>query len=140
MNLLVEESEPLQKDEWFYRFVFRHNLKNTPKLRASLKPKPKDVDGISIFRKVCLGGPEDCLLVVAEDKRDDHGVVQIPYSLIIELGLSVVSKPIPSVPGHCVIPELNHGADWESDWLTDSTRKIAEKAISNVVHRPQDRD
>jgi hypothetical protein len=137
------ETEPVAADEVLIRLVFHNRFTDrVPTISPNaFEPRVKghhpDVDGISMFRVACVAAPEDVLVVIAEDKRPVTGIVLIPYSRLLGLGLSAVPKPIDAVPGHVVVPELN-SVDYgrEPAKYTDIKLALAEAASENIHRRP----
>jgi len=137
------ESDPLSPDEMLIRLVYRDRFTNRVPIISpgSFEPRVKgnhpDTDGISLFRQDCLNDPEDALGVIAPDKRPATGIVLVPVGLLGTLNLTAVAKPIPQVPGHVVIPELNSTdyATRPSDF-THIKLALAEAASHNIVRRP----
>lgn len=125
------------------RLVFRDRFTDrAPTISPNaFEPRVKghhpDTDGISLFRLACVSAPEDVLVVIAADKREVTGLVLLLYSRLLELGLSVTPKPIDTVPGHVVVPELN-SIDYERDKAKFTAVKLAlaEVASQNIHRRP----
>jgi hypothetical protein len=113
---MKNESDPIAEDEWLLRRVHKSRFR-TEKLPiispSSFEPRIEgrdpDVDGISLYREACLESPEQILTTVAENKRQDQGIVRIPVSALRRLQLGVLSAPEAPIPGHVLIPELNAG-------------------------------
>src|SRR5690349_20735626 len=132
------ETDPITQDEWLIRLVWETKIKRQepPIAAAAFEPLRNDTDGLSLFRVACLKDPTDALLAVAEDKRPRYGLVQIPISLLTDLGLSVRPAPIDAVPGHVVVPEVNI-----SDYTADKARftpiksRLADAASANIIRR-----
>jgi hypothetical protein len=105
----------------------------------AFEPRKAETEGISLFRRACLTDPADALLAIAEDKRPRYAVVAIPVALLTALGLSVRPAPIPAVPGHVLVPEVNI-----TDYAADKARftpiklRLAEAASANILRRPGD--
>ncbi len=133
------ETDPITQDEWLIRLVWETKVKRQEPLiaAAAFEPLKNDTDGLSLFRVACLNDPADALLAVAEDKRPRYGIVQIPVSLLTDLGLSVRPAPIEGVPGHVVVPEINI-ADYTADKsrFTPIKLRLAEVASENIIRRP----
>lgn len=133
------ETDPITSDEWLIRLVWETKLKKQGSRVAAeaFEPLPNDTDGLSLFRRDCLRDPSDALSVVADEKRPRYGIVQIPVSLLTSLGLSVLPKPIPTVAGHVVVPELNVTAHMASKAsFTPIKLKLADVASENILRRP----
>lgn len=129
------DDDPIDDDEWFYRFVFKHNLKKIVKIRQSLKPRDNEEKGISIFRCSCLASPKDCLRALRSESRPNHGVFRFPMTLLVENGLTVVSNKT-DVPGHCLIPEIFTGMNWNDPNIEKATWALAKFGIENIVLNP----
>ncbi|MDW8224283.1 MAG: hypothetical protein RMJ82_15180, partial [Gemmatales bacterium] len=114
---MKHEQEPISRDEWLLRRVHvqyfrpgRFTVISPNAFEPRLRGRAPDTNGISLFRAACLPSPEELLNAITPDKRKDYGVVRISVEFIKSLGLSVVSLPVPDLPGHVVIPELNASA------------------------------
>jgi hypothetical protein len=137
------ETDPITDDEWLIRLVHfdKFTGKVPPVSPNAFEPRVKgdhpDATGLSLFRKDCLADPEQVLAVVSADKRPLKGLVLIPVPLLAELGLTVRPDPIPDVPGHVVIPELNSAA-YAADKarFTPTKVRLAEAAGQNILRRP----
>lgn len=133
------ETDLITEDEWLIRLVWKTKVKRQEPLiaAAAFEPLKNDTDGLSIFRAACLNNPTDALLAVAEDKRPRNGIVQIPLSLLTDLGLTVRAAPIDAVPGHVVVPEINI-TDYSAakDRFTPIKARPAEVASQNIIRRP----
>jgi hypothetical protein len=137
------ETDPIAADEWLLRLVIRDRFtarvptisQNT--FEPRVKGREPDTNGLSFFRRDCLNDPADALLAMPEEKRPHYGIVQVPVSMLAGLGLSVTNDPIPEVPGHVVIPELN-STDYATAPARFSTAKVrlAEVASENILLRP----
>lgn len=137
------ESDPVSPDEWLIRLVFHDRFvpRTPPIAEVAFAPRTKgrepDVNGLSLFRTDCVREPEDVLVVVPEDKRPRYGIVQIPVSLVRELGLTLVADPIPESPGHVVIPELNSTTYVvERAKYVPIVQRLAEVASDHILRRP----
>lgn len=127
---MKDQSEPITEEEWFLRRVrfdrFRTNkipLISPNAFEPRVTGRDPDTDGISLYRAACLASPDEILATVAEDRRHEFGIVRIPYSLLVELNLTVRSAPDERVNGHVEIPELNARA------YADNQAKAALKAM-----------
>ncbi|MGL4550546.1 MAG: hypothetical protein ACRC33_05115 [Gemmataceae bacterium] len=136
------ESDPITDDEWLLRLVWddRFVARQPPISLNAFEPrdgKHPDKDGLSLFREACVNDPTDILAVVAADKRDRYGIVKVPVSLLAGLRLTARSSPIPEVPGHVVLPELNITA-YKADAGSFLPIKagLAQAASENIVRRP----
>lgn len=133
------ETDPITSDEWLIRLVWETKLKKQGSRVAAeaFEPRPNDTDGLSLFRRDCLNDLSDALSAVAVEKRPRYGIVQISYSLLTSLGLSVQLKPISTVPGHVVVPELNVTAHLASKVSFAPIKlKLADVASENILRRP----
>ncbi|MCS7167271.1 MAG: hypothetical protein RMI91_11630 [Gemmatales bacterium] len=111
---MKQEHEPISGDEWLLRRVHRQYFRpgqfmviSPNAFEPRVRGRAPDTDGISLFRAACLSRPEEVLSPITPNKRKDYGVVRISVRFIKSLGLNVVSRPVPDLPGHVVIPELN---------------------------------
>ena len=108
---MKSELDPITDDEWLLRRVHIDNFSSAGVLDNTFKPRisgrDPDRNGISLYRCSCLLNPTDILAAIPEVRKRDSGIIQIPVSLIREMGLSVVSDADECVRGHVVIPELN---------------------------------
>jgi hypothetical protein len=136
------ETDPIADDEWLLRLVWedRFVARQPPISPNAFEPrggKNPDTDGLSLFREACVDNPAEILAVVAENKRDRYGIVKIPVSMLAGLRLTVRPSPIPQVPGHVVLPELNITA-YQADRpaFTPIKAKLAATASENIVRRP----
>ena len=111
------ETTPIADDEWLLRRVASVRFRDgkspliSPNTFEPLQPGPKvhypDLDGISLFRAVCLQTPQDVLATMNPDRAGEFGIVRIPVSLIYSLGMTITIRPDPLILGHVTIPELN---------------------------------
>jgi len=128
------ETDPITDDEFLLRRIRRERLRpdQTPIISfKAFEPRTKgrepDVDGISMFRLACLANPG---AIVGD--ATDNGVVQIPASELRRLGLTINSSPVPSIPGHVVIRELN-----AAEWLNSKNRlKMIAEELAVVASQP----
>jgi hypothetical protein len=133
------ETDPITEDEWLIRLVWEDRVTSRVPIISpnAFEPRKTETDGISFYRRACLNDPADALLPFAADKRARYAIVQIPVSLLTTLGLSVRPAPIPDVPGHVVVPEINI-----TDYLADKAPftpiklRLAEAASENIIRRP----
>jgi hypothetical protein len=137
------ETDPIAQDEWLIRLVFRDRFTaRVPIVAAStfeprVKGRVPDTNGLSLFRKSCLSDPADALLAVPEDKRPLYGIVEVPISLLGELGLTATPDPIAEAPGHVVIPELNSNDCGAAPAKFTATKlRLAEVASEHILRRP----
>lgn len=101
---------------------------------AAFEPRKTETDGISVFRLACLNAPEDALAVIAAEKRARYAIALVPVSEIQALGMSVQPAPIPELPGHAVLPELNvlNAKADKVRWRTVQ-KQLAAVASRNVI-------
>jgi hypothetical protein len=133
------ESDSIADDERLIRLVWEDRVTNRAPIISpnAFEPRKTETDGISFYRRECLSNPADALIPFAKDKRPRYAIVQIPVRLLTSLGLTVRLAPIPIVPGHVVVPEINI-----ADYLADKARfapiklRLAETASQNIVQRP----
>lgn len=111
---MKSEAEPITDDEWLLRRVNKDRFRTaqTPLISpGAFEPRVKgrdpDVDGISFYRASCLESAEAILTSLQPPKREETGIVRMQVSSLARLELSVQPKPIPTIPGHVVIPEMN---------------------------------
>jgi hypothetical protein len=137
------ETDPITEDEWLIRLIWGDRITNRVPVISPNSFEPRDgrnpdTDGISFYRRDCLSDPNDALCAVPEEKRPRYGMVLVPVSLLISIGLSVRSAPA-TVRGHVVVPELNI-ADYKSDKarFTPIKLRLAEVASENIIRRPAD--
>ena len=131
------ESEPVTGDEILLRLIWETYVRPEDELSIrpnGFGPKPNERDGISVFRMACLNSADEVMAVIAPVKRARYAIVAIPASAVFALGMTVVPDPIPDVPGHAVIPELNCGS---ADTISTADRLLAlAELASTVVIRP----
>lgn len=140
---MKNEQEAITADEWLIRLVYHDRFQDSPPeiAASSFEPRVKgrtpDTDGISLFRASRISDPSDVLQVIAEEKRDSYGIVLLPVARIQELGLSIESRPISTIPGHVVVPELN-ASDYSANKskFVSIKQKLAELASEHIVRRP----
>lgn len=143
------ETDPITDDEWLLRRVRveRFRTDKTPVISPNAfeprLPGPKvrdpDTEGISLYRQDCLASPDDILATVAEDKRDEFGIVRVPVTLLKTLHLTVEFRQDSRVLGHVIIPELNAPAYAAGKApFTPILLRLAEVASedANIVRRP----
>ena len=114
---LLDELHPVEDDEFILRLVLRAFYKpyNTPPIEIQcFRPTDRDIDGLSVFREKYLQQPTDALGAIPEAKRGLYGIARLSVRLLRSLGLSLRPNPIPQVPGHALIVELNRPA-YEAD-------------------------
>lgn len=138
---MTDENDPVAPDEFVVRLVWTFNFRAgaaQPVLREAFEPKPRETDGVSVFRAACLTSPEQALDAVGADKRDRYAVVLLAVADLLALGLTVRLGRIDTVPGHAVLPELNV-VDWKADkarWRVVQTR-LAALASKYIVRPPK---
>ncbi len=136
---MKDQSEPITGDEWLIRLIWEDRVTDrVPIVSANaFEPRPNETEGISFFRRACLQDVADALIPFAEEKRARYAIVQVPVTLLEELGLTVRADAIVAVPGHVVVPEINITA-----YLGDKARfapikaRLAEIASENLLLRP----
>lgn len=128
---MKDESEPITSDEWLLRRVQRVRFRTdrVPRISPnSFAPRTSgrdiDTEGISLYRAACLGDPSEILATSPPEEWANQGIVRIPVSLLVSLGLSVRSSPDAQVKGHVVVPELN------------ADRMLAEKRVVLALLEP----
>ncbi len=131
------ESEPVTPDEILLRLIWETYFRPEDKLPIrpnGFGPKPNEGDGISVFRLACLNTAGDVMTVIAPDKQSRYAIVAIPASAVFALGMTVVSAPIRTIPGHAVIPEMNSAS---AGTISTADRKLAlaELASTAVLRR-----
>ncbi|MEZ6143558.1 MAG: hypothetical protein R3B84_23585 [Zavarzinella sp.] len=107
---MKSEASSITSDEWLLRRIWHERFFPRISPNAFLpRTKGRDIDehGISLFRLSCLNSPSDILVTMDSEKRLLTGIVQIPVSKLFELGIQVVSDPIPDILGHVLIPEIS---------------------------------
>src|SRR5438552_2926450 len=143
---MKSEDEPVTDDEWLLRRVWRERFRtdSTPIISpGAFEPrcKGRDIDreGISLYRHACLNDPADILAEVDEDKRPSTAIFRVSVAYLKSLGLSVLCRPRPAIPGHVVIPELN-ADDYKAakGKFTPILKELADEASKdeNIVRRP----
>lgn len=133
------ETDPITTDEWLVRAVWKDRVTaEEPAISASsFAPRKDETTGISLYRRDCLNDPADILLPFAEEKRPLYALVQVPVSLLTELGLTVTADPRPDVAGHVLIPELNRDACRAHRLHYNALQKrLAVVASANILRRP----
>lgn len=134
------ESDPVTDDEFVLRLIWGDYFKPDlplPIQPRAFEPKPREADGISVFRATFLKSPSDALTVIDEEKRGRYSIARLTVHDLLALGLTVRPDPIGTVPGHAVIPELNIAAylSNKSAWKV-VFKQLAERASRDIVHRP----
>lgn len=107
---MIAEDEPITPDEWVVRLIWGQFLRlgePVPVQPVAFRPRANEVEGISVFRAACLSEPQDCLIVIAPEKRDKYALSLLPVSELLRLGLTARPAKIDVIPGHAVIPQLN---------------------------------
>jgi len=138
------ETDPITPDEWLLRIVWEDRFTSRVPMISPRTFEPRagrhpDTDGLSLFREACVASPTDVLAVIAEDKRSRNGIVRVPVAALASLGLSVITRQIPEVPGHVVIPELNITAyqnPGNKPFFVTTQLALAVIASANIVRQP----
>ena len=144
---MKSEDEPITDDEWLLRRIrieqFRSDkvpLISPNAFEPRIKGRDPDTNGISLYREACLADPADILATVAEEKRQEYGIVRIPMSLLHSLGMTAVIDHDDRIKGHIVIPEFN-STDYEQDKASFTPIKLAfaieASKDENIVRAPQ---
>jgi len=134
------ETDPVSADEMLVRLVWGSFYKpaEAPCVRPmAFAPRPNETDGISVFRLSCLTSAEQALDVIATEKQPGYGITLIPVAELLRIGMSVIPTPIPAVPGHAVIPELN--ADRcrvDKLWCDGIRKRLAVLASARMIRIP----
>jgi hypothetical protein len=140
---MTPEAAPVSPDEFVIRCVWGDYFDLAlplPVLPRAFLPRPDEKDGISVFRRDCLTGAEQALDVFDPAKRDRYALVLLAVADLDRLGLTVEPAPIPTVPGHAVLPELNVvRCKTEKKWCDGTRKQLAVLASQNVVRRPVER-
>ena len=131
------ESEPVTPDEILLRLIWETYFRPEDELPIrpnGFGPKPNEIDGISVFRLACLSSAEAVMSVIAPAKQSRYAIVAIPACAVFALGMTVVSAPIATIPGHAVVPEMNSAS---ADTISTADRKLAlaELASTAVLRR-----
>ena len=109
-----------------------------PLQEAAFLPRKLDVSGISLARRQSTAYPHfftpQQLKESVENKsfRETCGVVEVKKDFVASIGLSVRPEEDPRIPGHVVIPELNH-PEWEGDKSTPETRAQIRIWVAQLV-------
>ena len=139
---MTPETAPVAPDEMLIRLVWKSFYKPADRVAvrpSAFTPRPDETDGISLFRLACLPSAEAALAVMAPEKQGRYAVTLIPAAEVFGMGLSVTPAPIPTVPGHAVIPELNCVFEVAEPMKAQELRlKLAELATANVVRPPME--
>ena len=131
------ESEPVTADEILLRLIWETYFRPEDELLIrpnGFGPKPNESDGISVFRLACLNSADEVMAVIAPAKQSRYAIVAIPASAVFALGMTVVPDPVPAVPGHAVIPELNSRTAGTIS-TADRQLALAELASTAVIRR-----
>jgi hypothetical protein len=147
---MKSEDEPVTDDEWLLRRVRRERFRTDSipiispgAFEPRFNGRDIDVDGISLYRLACINDPADILSQVAEDKRGSIAIVRVSVAFLKSLGLTVLSRPRPGIPGHVVLPELN-ADDYKANKgkFTPILKELADEASKdeNIVRRPDPLD
>ena len=143
---MKSEDDLITDDEGLLRRVRKERFRTTTVAVISpnaFEPRTEgrdpDIDGISFYREQCLADAAEILAAVVVEKRAEIGIVRVSVSFLKSLGLTVVSKPVPGIKGHIVIPELN-AADYKQHKarFTPIKEKLAAEASldANIVRYP----
>lgn len=101
----TDENSALLDSEYVLRRVHRDYYKPErpqPISKSAFKPSPQDFDGLSFFRASFCEARE-----IVKGQFDKYYVVQMPVSVILTVGATLVAKPDPAQPqGHCLLPEI----------------------------------
>jgi hypothetical protein len=133
------ETEPITPEEWLIRLVWHERFSGKVPIisKSAFEPRKPETEGISFFREDCLSNPEEALLVIAEEKRPRYGMVRVSVSQLRELNYTVQSKPIQTIPGHVVIPELNYTEYSRNRSLfVLPLLTLAKTASDNIIRKP----
>jgi hypothetical protein len=95
---------------------------------------PRDTDGLSLFRLDFISAK--ALARRSQNKKGVY-VARLKVADILKQGFTVEPKINPAVPGHVIIPELNH-ADYKKQKakLQDQVFMLAKLAGQHIVVRP----
>jgi hypothetical protein len=137
---MTPESDPISLDEFVIRCVWQDYFDAAlpvPVLARAFMPRKDEVDGISVFRLACVTAAEDVLTVFAADKRAGYALVLLAVADLEKLGLTLEPAPIPAVPGHAVLPELNVvRCKADKPWCDGIRKRLAVLASQRVVRKP----
>lgn len=136
---MKSENEPVSADEQVLRLIHPIYYKEDlplPIQPEAFRPLDSGEEGLSVFRVACLNDPLDILAVVAEKKRPLYHIARLAFADLKTLGLSVLPDPIPAVPGHAILPELNSLAYRQNKvFWKQVQQRLAELASRDLVHR-----
>lgn len=139
---MTTETAPVAPDEMLIRLVWKSFYKPADRVAvrpSAFTPWADETDGISLFRLACLPSAEAALAVMAPDKQARYAVTLLPAAAVYSLGLTVTPAPIPAVPGHAVIPELNCVVEVaDPRRVQDLKFELAKLASANVVRPPKE--
>lgn len=106
-----------------------------PLATSFFKPKPADVDGLSVSRSSFSTFEVACKTA----KGKEWALAQFAVRLVLDLGMTVLSKPIKNGDqGHAIIPELNHNRMQSSKEEENTVIELASAIAdaSEVVWQP----
>jgi len=129
-------NDPILPSEYVLRRIHPNNFnpeQPTPILRCEFEPKPRDQEGISLYREKILSAAE---LANAGKNPRIYYVARILVQDLLAMGLSVVPTPGP-LDGHVSIPELSY-QQFKNDKnrSKDLQRRLAVLASRDIVLRP----
>ncbi len=137
---MTPESDPVSQDEFILRLVwhaFYLDGDPMPVKPRAFYPRADESTGISVFRAACVGPPADILMVLPKaENRPLYVIAALAVSDLKQMGLTVTPDPIPAVPGHAVLTELNAAA-WAADqyaWKAVAD-ELARLASGGIVHQ-----
>ncbi len=136
---MKRETDAITPDELLIRLIWKFHFKvgmPLPVKDSAFAPKRNEIEGISVFRMACVSSPEDTLAVIDPDKRDGYGIALVGVGDILNLGLSVVPEPILTVPGHCVIPEINDSVVLRDIKWKTLLKELAILSNQRIVRHP----
>jgi len=114
---LRSDSDPILESEYLFRRIPAWldwvNLEAGTVSPQAFAATPKDTDGLSFYRQCCV---DPKTVAHPEHKPGQYYVARISAEGLISLGLSLVPRPMPPIPGHTIVPELRwkaHGGDSE---------------------------
>jgi hypothetical protein len=132
----MDERSAVDPNEIVLRRIHRTNFKAdlpTPILRCEFEPKPRDTDGLSLYRQIILTPQE---LANAGRSAGNCYIAAVAVKDLLAMGLSVVPTP-GDLPGHVSIPELSFGA-FKADKARSKELQLAlaRLASRSIVLRP----
>jgi hypothetical protein len=127
----------MMMSEWILRRVpkIRVDLTlPTPVHRDAFGPNDQDSTGLSVYLASAHPNPETILARIPPEKRNSYYIVQIPISVLFDLGLSIITEEA-DIPGHAVIPELSRAKRLANrSWANEIQAKLAEHSM--IVFSP----